>query len=312
MMNVTLRQMKIFVVLAETLHFTRAAALLQITQSSVSAQIKELEQLLGLRLFDRHTRMLRLTDAGREMLPLAIKAVDDLETVIDNSSDIRRLRRGRVSIAVASLHAALVMPSFVREYAHAYPGVRVVLHDVPQKQVLAMVSADEVDFGIGSASVTRCELRTSRLWSEEFVAVMQSGHPLASRTELTWHDLRSEYIIGPSADNPLREQLDSTLACQGIALKRSFEVSLPLTMVGLVHGGLGIGIMTTSVTFLVKSMGLVMRRVVNPSITREVSLVVHPDRSLSPAALAFRSMLEERCQQLPAIAAPSLTAQDVF
>src|SRR5262245_47303844 len=138
MMNVTLRQLQVFVAVAEALHFTRAADSLQLSQSSVSTQIKELEAILGLRLFDRPTRMLRLTQAGSEILPLARKAVADLESVIGSSAQLKTLGRGRVSMAVASVQAALVMPRLIREFCIASPGVKVVLHDVAQDEVLEM------------------------------------------------------------------------------------------------------------------------------------------------------------------------------
>ena len=102
-MNVTLRQLRAFIAVAEVQHFTRAAERLDLSQSSVSTLVRELETNLGLRLFDRHTRMLRLTQAGAEILPLARKAMADLDSVIGSSSEVRTLGRGRVSIVAASL-----------------------------------------------------------------------------------------------------------------------------------------------------------------------------------------------------------------
>lgn len=294
MMNVTLRQLQVFVAVAEALHFTRAADSLQLSQSSVSTQIKELEQALGLRLFDRHTRMLRLTQAGSEILPLARKAVADLESVIGSSAQLKTLGRGRVSIAAASVQAALVLPRLIREFCDANAGVKVVLHDVAQDEVLELVRAGEVDFGLGTASGSRHDLAARPLWTEAFVAVLPASHALAGRRELTWKEIREAPLIGPSADNPVREQLDFALAREGIALTRLYEVSLPLTIVGMVEGGLGIGVMTTSMSRVVKALGLVQKEITRPVIKREVALVFHPDRSLSPAAQAFRDLLVKR------------------
>jgi LysR family transcriptional regulator, carnitine catabolism transcriptional activator len=298
MMNVTLRQLQVFVAVAETLHFTRAADSLHLSQSSVSTQIKELEHALGLRLFDRHTRMLRLTEAGAEILPLARKAVADLESVIGSSSQLKALGRGRVSIAVASVQAALVIPRLIREYKDANAGVKVVLHDVAQDEVLDMVRAGEVDFGLGTASGSRHDLGATILWTEAFVVVLPANHSLVSKREVTWRDIKDIPLIGPRPDNPVREQLDFALAQEGISLARLYEVSLPLTIVGMVEGGLGIGVMTTSMSRVVKALGLVQREITQPVVRREVSLVYHPDRSLSPAAQAFRDLLVKRSADL--------------
>lgn len=297
-MNVTLRQLRVFIAVAEASHFTRAADTLQLSQSSVSSLIRELEDNLGLRLFDRHTRMLRLTQAGSEILPMARKVVADLDSVIGNSAQLKELKRGRISLAVASVQAALVMPTVIREYCVANPGVTVVLHDVAQGEVLDMVRAGEVDFGLGTASGSRHDLSTRMLWEEVFVAVLPPGHPLARKRELTWKDLQGESVIGPNSDNPVREQLDFALAREGIALTRGYEVTLPLTMVGMVEGGLGIGVMTTSMSRVIKALGLTLKQISHPVIKREVSLVFLPDRSLSPAAQVFRDMLIKKRAQL--------------
>ena len=267
-MNVTLRQLRVFIAVAEALHFTRAADSLQLSQSSVSTLIRELEENLGLRLFDRHTRMLRLTQAGAEILPLARKAVADLDSVIGSSAQLKTLSRGRVSMAVASVQAALVMPHVIREFCIANPGVKVVLHDVAQEEVLQMVRAGEVDFGLGTASGSRHDLSTRTLWTEVFVAVLPSDHPLGRKRELTWKDLKEAPIIGPLANNPVREQLDFALAREGISLTRLYEVNLPLTIVGMVEGGLGIGVMTTSMARVVKALGLTLKEITRPIVSR--------------------------------------------
>lgn len=297
-MNVTLRQLRVFIAVAEALHFTRAADALGLSQSSVSTLVRELEDNLGLRLFDRHTRMLRLTQAGAEILPLARKAVADLDSVIGSSAQLKTLNRGRVSMAVASVQAALVMPQVIREFCIGNPGVKVVLHDVAQDEVLEMVRAGEVDFGLGTASGSRHDLGTQTLWTEVFVAVLPPDHPLARKRELTWRDLQEVPIIGPRPDNPVREQLDFALAREGISLTRLYEVHLPLTIVGMVEGGLGIGVMTTSMARVIKALGLTLKEITHPVVKREVSLVLHPDRSLSPAAQRFRDLLVARRKEL--------------
>jgi DNA-binding transcriptional LysR family regulator len=235
--------------------------------------------------------MLRLTEAGAEILPLAGKTVADLDAVIGSSAQIRTLGRGRVSIAASSIQAALVVPRLVRSFTDANPGVKVEVFDVTQDEVLSMVLAGSVDFGLGTAFSNQPELGMRPLWREAFHAFLPQDHPLAQRRELSWKQLADAPLIGPRLGNPVRAVLDQTLAREGIALTWRYEASLPLTIVGMVEGGMGIGILTDSMRRVVGALGLVMRPITRPMVYREVVMVLHSGRSLSPAAQKFGDLL---------------------
>ncbi|SOY51678.1 Putative transcriptional regulator, LysR family [Cupriavidus taiwanensis] len=290
-MNVSLRQLRAFIAVAQERHFTRAAEKLDLSQSSVSALIHELEANLGLKLFDRHTRQLHITQAGAELLPLVKKAVADIDSVIENSSELRTLGRGRVSIAASSIQAALMLPRVIREFCVSHPGVKVELHDVSEHEVTRMVSSGEVDFGIGTIPEGQPDLSAHRLMDDAFVIVMPAHHPLRRRKTLRWEDVAGLPVIGPHKGNPIRDCLDTALAARGITLQRVHEVFLPLTMVGMVDAGLGIAVMSAAVTRLTGALGLATVMPTDPVIHREISLLVHADRSLSPPAQAFRDLL---------------------
>ena len=297
-MNVSLRQLRAFIAVAEEKHFTRAADKLDLSQSSVSTLVHELEENLGLRLFDRHTRLLQITEAGAEILPAVKKAVADIDSVILNSNELRTLGRGRVSIAASSIQAAMILPRLIRQFCNEYPGVKVELHDVAEHTVPGMVRSGEVDFGIGTEADSRLDVAAHLLSSDEFVLVMRADHPLARRKSVEWKDVAKMPIIGPGRDNPIRERLDTALQAEGITLSRIHEVYLPLTMVGMVEAGLGVAVMSTAVTRLATALGLVARTITNPVIKREVSLLYHADRSLSPTAQRFRELLVRNRDEL--------------
>lgn len=290
-MNVTTRQLLAFITVAEAQHFTRAAERLGLSQSSVSTLIRELEENLGLRLFDRHTRMLRLTPAGAEILPLARKAMADLNEVLGSAAELRTLGRGRVSVAAASLQAALMLPPLIRRYTEENPGVKVKLFDVPEHEVIEKVRTGEVDFGLGSDTGAQRDISARLLVTDVFVAVMRPDHALARRQQIGWREIASIPLIGPPSGNAVRQQLDFALAREGIKLERRYEVLLPLTQLGMVEAGLGIAVMTSAMTRLARALGLVIRPVGEPLIKREVSLLFHADRSLTPAAQNFRDLL---------------------
>jgi DNA-binding transcriptional LysR family regulator len=292
--DLTLKQLRAFVAVAEAGHFTRAAENLELSQSAVSTLIRQLEKNLGLRLFDRHTRLLRLTEAGEEILLVAKRAVADIEGVIESSRQLSSLHRGRVSIASGTLQAALFLPRLIRAFNQRHPMIKVDLHDVAESTVLDMISNGAADIGLGTVPRDDVKFASTILTTDIFLVVMRPDHPLAHRRNLRWQDLAEVPMIGPQRGNPIRERLENELAREGILLSfhRSLqEVSLPLTIIGMVEADLGVAIMTTAVTRLVTSMGLVTRTPKSPVIAREISLIARRDRSLSPAARHFRDFL---------------------
>lgn len=293
-MNITLKQLRAFVTIAETEHVTRAADKLELSQSAVSTLIGQLEKNFGLRLFDRHTRSLRLTSAGSEMLPIAKRAVLDIEGMVENAANLTSLRRGSVSIAAGTLQAALLLPRLIRKFTAEFPNVSVEIHDVSEKVVNEMVRNGTVDFGIGTFVEGAGDIGGTKLTTEEFLVVMRPDDHLATRPELQWRDLTDAALIGPQPGNPIRQRLEAELARAGISLgfKRNMqEVALPLTIIGMVEGGLGVAIMTTSVNRLAHSMGLITRTPIAPIILRDISIITRHDRSLSPAAVQLRDFI---------------------
>ncbi|MEI2298847.1 LysR family transcriptional regulator [Ensifer sp. MJa1] len=293
-MDITLKQLRAFVTVANLGQFTLAADKLGSSQSAVSTLVRQLEQNLNLRLFDRHTRLLRLTEAGTDILPVAARAVADIEGMVESSRELNALRRGKVSIAAGTVQAALMLPQRVNAFNKLYPEIAVALHDVAEKAVLEQVTNSSVDLGIGTVPEDDSELMGTRLTIDEFLVVLHPDDPLVKQPELRWTDLVDRKLIGPQRGNPIRDRLENELARNGIVLpfdKTMQEVALPLTIIGMVEGGLGVAIMTSAVTRLATSMGLVVRTPTEPHIKREVSLIQKRARSLSPAARRFRDFL---------------------
>lgn len=293
-MDITLKQLRAFVTVANLGQFTLAADKLGSSQSAVSTLVRQLEANLNLRLFDRHTRLLRLTQAGMDILPIAARAVADIEGMVESSQELTALRRGKVTMAAGTVQAALMLPQLVHGFTKLYPEIAVALHDVAEKSVLEQVANGSVDLGLGTVPEDDPELVGTRLTTDEFLVVLHPDDPLVKRSELRWTDLSDCKLIGPQRGNPIRDRLENELARNGIILpldKSMQEVALPLTIIGMVEGGLGVAIMTSAVTRLATSMGLVVRTPKEPHIKREVSLIQKRGRSLSPAARRFRDFL---------------------
>ncbi|MEJ8825778.1 LysR family transcriptional regulator [Variovorax humicola] len=290
-MKASLAELRVFVTLGESGHFTRAAERLGMSQSSLSASLVKLEKQLGTRLFDRHTRACRVTEAGAALLPAARRLVADWDHLFADARDFARFSRGRVAVAAPNAQCALLLPPAIRAFATLHPGVRVVLHDVPEHEVHALVRSGAADLGIATQTDVRTDLVSTPMWADEFIAALSPEHPLAGRRTLEWAQLAREPLIGYLPGNPVRRLLEEKLASRGITLDYAFEIALPWTMMGLAREALGIAVVTMALRPLAEWNGLVVRSIGRPMFARTMTLLRAPGNSLSPAAAALRELL---------------------
>ena len=290
-MKSSLVELRVFITLAESGHFTRAAERLGMSQSSVSSSLVKLEQQLGARLFDRHTRACRATEAGQALLPAARRLVADWDHLLGDARDFAQFARGRVTVAAPNAQCALLLPPAIRRFRDSHPGVRVVLHDVPEHEVHALVRSGAADLGIATQTDARSDLVATPLDADEFIAVLPAGHKLAKRRSLEWSQVAREPIIGYLPGNPVRRVLEDKLAEHGIVLNYTFEIALPWTMMGLAREGLGIAVVTMALRPLAQWHGLEARSVGRPQFARTMTLLRAPGNSPSPAVSAFRELL---------------------
>jgi DNA-binding transcriptional LysR family regulator len=194
-MNPTLRQMRAFVALAKTGNFTLAAQYMHVTQSALSGLIKELEQTLGVRVVDRSTRRIALTETGNELYPLFSQMIDDLDRALANIADQAQLRKGIVRVAVPQLMACTLLPQVIAAWRERYPDIGVSLSDSPVEAVTTRVLSGETDFGIGPERDYAPQLEARELMEMPFEAVVPPDHPLAKRRRVGWSDLAPYPLI---------------------------------------------------------------------------------------------------------------------
>jgi LysR family carnitine catabolism transcriptional activator len=290
-MTPSLDQFRAFVALSETGQFTRAAERLDVSQSTLSASIQRLEALLGVKLFERHTRGCRLTEAGQALLPSAIRMTQEWAHMEEGASDFARFGRGRLSIAAPTVQCALLLPPLLRRFRADHAGVRIMLHDVPEQQVHDLVRTGAVDLGIATLTEQRTDLIASPFYTDEYVLALPPGHPLLRRKVIEWAQLQEHPIIGPVPGNPVRQHLDSALARHGISLRYEHEVSLPWTMVGMVREGFGAAVLTMAVRPLIDWNGLEMRPLARPVMTRTLVVLRLKGRTLDALSATFRNQL---------------------
>jgi DNA-binding transcriptional LysR family regulator len=299
LMNPTLRQMRAFVALAETGHFTLAAASLHVTQSALSGLIKELEQTLGARVVDRSTRRIWLTDLGRELYPQFSQMLDDLDRALANIADHTRLRKGIVRVAAPQLMCCTLLPQAIAAYQADHPGIEVRLADCGVESVTARVLSGEADFGVGPERAPAPALLARELFEMPFAVVFPEGHALAACKQVRWQDLARHPFIALQGQFTERLQDDMHAALRDVALRPAHEVSFMTTALAMVSAGLGITVCLPYAEPLARSYRLEMRPV-QPELRRRFQLYSRAQRSLSPAAESFAGFLLQYVQTLPA------------
>ncbi len=295
-MNVTLRQLSAFVAVADTGSFTLAAERLFVTQSALSALIKELEQSLGLRLFDRSTRRLRLSATGRELYPQIEKILHDLQGVISEVGNLKALQRGSVRVAVPQLLACTLLPEVMAGFHALHPSVHLRLVDCAVESVMARVFSGEVDIGIGPERDPNSDIDASPLFTLPFMVVLPAAHPLARRRRLHWSHLSGQPLI--TLQGQFTELLVSDVgeAARDLHKEAFTQVTFMTTALALVRAGLGLTLCMPYARSLVEQHGLVMRPIGDPVVERSFWIFTRRGRSPSPAAQAFLGYLREQLE----------------
>lgn len=304
-MNVTLRQLRAFVLVGRLGSFTQAAKAMHVTQSALSLLVRELESGMDTRLLDRTTRSATLTATGLDFFPQAERLLGDLEHALGSVNQLMAKERGRVVIAAPLLLSSTFLPPILTQFKSLYPGIEVVLNDSLPTQVLPQVRAGTADLGIGSFLRTEEDLQRVLLFKEAMVAVFAASHRFASAKRLTWTDLEGVPVLALRKGSVFRELAESGFESAGIALKPVFEADYAGSLVGLVHAGMGIAVLPGYATALTDKSRIRWRRLEKPVVEREVLMVYRSGVSLSPAAQAFADFLMSQKPQPLSLTKPA-------
>jgi len=240
-MNVTFRQLQAFAAVAATGGFTSAAQ--RVTQSAVSVLIRELEAELGVRLFDRTTRKVEITDAGLDFRASAEQMIADMEHAIRQTRDLVDRKRGQITLAAPPLLATALLPRAISDFRRDFPGVRIVLVDVPTDQIVSRVKSGEADFGIGTFAPSEDGLTRASVAKDSLMLFCDRRHPLASRRTPTWSELKGLPLVTLTRASGVRALIEYGYAKAGLPSNPTFEVFLITTALALVDAGLGISVL---------------------------------------------------------------------
>ncbi|GAA1754328.1 LysR family transcriptional regulator [Aeromicrobium alkaliterrae] len=284
-----IRVLRYVLALAEEEHFGRAAVRAGVAQSALSEQLKRLEVELGVRLFDRSTRRVTITAAGKRFVEHARNIVAAADRA---SSEMRAVANGRVgSVAVGFVGTATydVLPRVAQRVRAELPGVDLTLRgEQLNPALLTSVASGDLDLALVRPNRTLpAGLLTTHLRSEELVAILPSSHPLASRTKIDLELLADEdFVIHPSGDrSSIHQHVLSACAGAGFSPRSILEVGETATLTVFVAAGLGVALVPAPVRSLhldgVTYVDLASPTAIDLALVRRDS-----DRSLATASVA--------------------------
>ena len=283
----TLRQIEAFVSVAELLSFSAAADRLGLTTQSVSQLVAELEAVLSFRLFDRTTRRVALSSAGRDFLPSAQTILRHAQAAESAADDVRHRATGVVRIGAPAVLAATAVPEAIKAYQALRPKVAVRVRDVPVESLVDSVTAGDVDLAVGP------EVERVPLFDTPWVLWCSRSHPLARRRSLTWADLRGHALVAAGRDHERSVAQMRLGAPESERVTPVDVVDNTLTALGIAAQGLAATLAPAYVRVVADELGLVQRSVLSPETVRIVCLYRSLARTPSPAVLGFAEHLQE-------------------
>lgn len=295
-MNITLRQLKAFLAVHQTGSFTKAAEKLHLTQSALSGLIKEFENNLGLKLFDRTTRQLEISENGKNLLPYITNVLNEMGSLIDEIESLKNLEKGRVRIAITQQLASTQFPAVIAKFIEKHPNIEVFITDSGVENIQQSVENSEVDFGIGPERTLTSGLDQEFLFSLPFHLVCLPSHPHAQKSFVSWQDINSSELITLSGS--FTELISQELLRSAVKtpLHARQEVNYMSTALSMVKSGLGITLCLPYVNDWVKLNNLKMIPIKNPLIYRRFFLYFRKGRNHTPATEQFIKIFLEEIQ----------------
>jgi DNA-binding transcriptional LysR family regulator len=278
--------LRVFLTVARLGHLGRASDTLHLDQSTVSRKIARLEESLGVPLFDRVGRSIRLTPAGERFIPRADRLLHELREAIADAAGAASPETGEIRIRFLHTVGARWLPERLARFLEDHPGVRFTLREGQSNEVVGGVLDGDFDIGIlGPPPTASRDLEIVPLFRERVAVVVPSHHRLVGRSSCSLHDLAEEPLILPRSRGGLRKVVDDAFSREGISERVAYEGDDFTIIQGLVEAGLGITLMPMPLPLPSTKVAVIPLR--QPAIARTMALCWDKRRTLPPAPAAF-------------------------
>lgn len=285
-----------FLAIAELGSFQRAAERLNVSQPALTRRIQKLETSLGVTLFDRTTRSVKLTLAAKSLRGRAQSMLDDaMETMLalqDESARFEHQRNAMVTIAVVPSATHRILPNAIKMFREAGNTARIRIHDRLANDVAEAVANGDADFGVCSIPSMEPNLDFELLTNDRFVLAMRRDHPLADAERIRWKDIADEKVVLPMKTTGNRMLIDEALARSRQTAPWAYEVRRTTTALGLVEADIGVAVLPETAIPDGPDAVVICRPLIGPTVTRAIGVLRSTGRSLTPPAEAMIDLLK--------------------
>ena len=286
-MNV--KQLRIFLAVAQTQSFAEAGHLVHMSQPAVSLSIKSLEDSLGGRLFTRTTRSTLLTAEGQQLLSMAKTLVASWDSVENELKQRFTLDRGKIALAAMPSFAASLLPKVLMNYRQKNPNISIEIHDVLTDTVVEMVRSGNIEMGISFEPENTQDLNFQALFNDRFIAVTHQNCSLKNEKELTWKQILECEFITLQKPSSVRNLIEMALAKEGMELHVAFDAHQLATVGKMVSQGLGVAVVPALCEAQMREQGAICLPISQPIISRHVGIIT---KAKIPLSIAAQEMID--------------------
>lgn len=292
-LNCELLDLRALIAIAEARSFHRAAELLNLSQPALSRRIQKLEQAVGAQLLERNTRTVRLSPAGKEVLPLFRRMLDEIDSSLIGMMVLGEREAGRVTLASVPSATVRFLPDVLARFRENYRNMRVRILDLSATECAEAVRTGEAEFALSLPVAADADLSYDALYDDVYGLVCRVDDPLAALDNPGWCDLAGRRLITVHRASGNRTTLEAGLAAAGIDLSWFYEVTRLTSALALVDAGLGPSVLPRLACMGPEARDLVWKPLDAPRIVRTIGLLKRPTAPLSPPAARLVTLLVE-------------------
>lgn len=285
-MKINFKLFTTFLAVADNASFRKAAEQTHLSLPAVSMQIKQLEERLGVAVFQRTTRKVELTREGEDLMISTRKALAELEGALARIQQAAEAQHGHLSLGCVPTVAGTRLPALLVKFAKLYPAISVSVRELTQPELLEAVRRREVDFGIGPMPEKHGELDFRPIFVDESVALMPATLVAPEKTNISVRELsRLPLPLLSLGTSQFQRHLNQALEGEGIAPSLNYVMTHVNTLVAMAEAGLGICILPAMA--VPPKTRLKSLHIVRPSLPRTIAIVTIRGHTLSPSAARF-------------------------
>ena len=290
-----LKDLKYLVALADTGHFGKAAERTFVSQPTLSAQLKKLEQYLGVKLVERQPKNVQLTEVGKQIVVRARRMLDESDEIIALARNNTDPFAGKLKLALIPTIGPYLLPRVMQKLRKALPHLGLMLYEHQTEALLKRLRDGEIDLGIMALPIAQDGLESRQLYEEAFTVALPTNHPLAAKSTIKVQDLKGQTLLLLEDGHCLRDQALEVCSRIDVHEAEDFRATSLETLRQMVVAGLGITLLPETAVEppFGSQRGLAIRQFAKPAPTRKVGAVWRKSSTRAAAIMAVCNVLDK-------------------